>query len=192
MTLSTVDVWEGFSGRLREFIRRRLPANDDPDDVLQDVFLKVHASVDSVRDQDRLAAWLYRLTKNTLIDHYRKRRDEGLDFDVPAIEYDDDEERHAERLIASYVGELVDALPVKYRKALILTEFEGLTQREAAERLGLSVSGAKSRVQRGKALLRQQMLECCHFEFDRRGRVIDYRAREACCTNDETSFNSRS
>ena len=65
--------------------------------------------------------------------------------------------------------------------ALVLTEFEGLTQVEMAEELGLSVSGAKSRVQRARAMLRDDLLECCHFEFDRLGHVIDYEPRPRCC-----------
>ena len=56
----------------------------------------------------------------------------------------------------------------------MLTEFEGLTQKAAAEHIGLSLSGMKSRVQRGRAQLRGKILECCHIEFDRRGGVADY------------------
>ena len=50
-----------------------------------------------------------------------------------------------------------------------------------AERLGLSLSGAKSRVQRAREKLKQQLLECCHFELDRRGHIIDYQPRCQCC-----------
>ncbi len=76
------------------------------------------------------------------------------------------------------------------RQALILTEYQGLTQRELAERLGLSFSGAKSRVQRAREKLKQQLLECCHFELDRRNHILDYQPRchrcetVACCTDE--------
>jgi len=78
---------------------------------------------------------------------------------------------------------MVDSLPADYRQALILTEYEGLTQRELAERLGLSFSGAKSRVQRAREKLKIMLLDCCHFEFDRLGKVIDYQPKCACCAN---------
>src|SRR2546423_8933278 len=77
---------------------------------------------------------------------------------------------------------MVDSLPADYREALYLTEYQGLTQRELAERLGLSFSGAKSRVQRAREKLKQMLLECCHFELDRRGHVIDYQPRCAYCS----------
>ena len=72
---------------------------------------------------------------------------------------------------------MIDALPEPYREAIILTELEGLTQKELGERLGISLSGAKSRVQRGREQLKQALVDCCKFEFDRRGRVIDCEPR---------------
>ena len=83
---------------------------------------------------------------------------------------------------------MVESLPDDYRQALLLTEYEGLTQRELAERLGLSVSGAKSRVQRAREKLKEMLLDCCHFEFDRLGRVIDYQPKYACFTNQECKW----
>lgn len=90
-------------------------------------------------------------------------------------------DRAAEQQIAAFVAGLVDGLPEHYRQAVRLSEIEGHAQREVADRLGLSLSGAKSRVQRGRAILRERLLECCHVELDRRGHVIDFRPRVACC-----------
>jgi RNA polymerase sigma-70 factor (ECF subfamily) len=76
---------------------------------------------------------------------------------------------------------MVDRLPEPYREAIILTEYEGRTQKELAEYLGISLSGAKSRVQRAREKLKIMLLECCYFEFDRRGKVIDYHSRSEPC-----------
>jgi RNA polymerase sigma-70 factor, ECF subfamily len=84
-----------------------------------------------------------------------------------------------------YVKKLVDNLPNEYREALLLTEYEGLNQRELAERLGISISGAKSRVQRAREKVRLMLLDCCHFQFDRRGRIIDYESNRGCCVNQD-------
>jgi hypothetical protein len=67
------------------------------------------------------------------------------------------------------VAAMMDALPDAYREALRLTEYEGLSQKELSERLGISFSGAKSRVQRARAKLKQELLACCHFQFDQAG-----------------------
>jgi RNA polymerase sigma-70 factor (ECF subfamily) len=82
-----------------------------------------------------------------------------------------------EELKASF-RRMIYSLPEPYREAVVLTELDGLTQQELANRLGISLSGAKSRVQRGRAQLKQMLDECCTFEFDRRGKVIGCEPRE--------------
>lgn len=82
---------------------------------------------------------------------------------------------------------LIDRLPDGQREALVLTEFEGLTQTEAAGRLGISVSGAKTRVQRAREQLKSLLLDCCHVELDRRGGINEYRARRGACGNCRTA-----
>jgi RNA polymerase sigma-70 factor, ECF subfamily len=77
---------------------------------------------------------------------------------------------------------MVDALPNAYREALRLTEYEGLSQKQLSTQLGISFSGAKSRVQRARAKIKQQLLDCCHFQLDHAGRIIDYQPHCACCS----------
>lgn len=173
---TTADVWEGFRSRLRGFIGARVGSPEDVEDILQDVFVKVHTGIGTVRDETRLTSWLYRVTRNAIVDHYRRRRpsDRLPDFLPDAVEPDDAAEE-----LAPFMRELVEQLPDPYREALTLTELRGLTQHAMGERLGLSASGAKSRVQRGRAMLRSALLECCHVELDTRGHVIDYEVRGA-------------
>ena len=82
-----------------------------------------------------------------------------------------------------FIRGAVAGLPEPYREALLLTEYEGLTQQQLAERVGISLSGAKSRVQRGREKLKQILLDCCHVELDRRGGIIDYQGQCDCCAN---------
>jgi RNA polymerase sigma-70 factor (ECF subfamily) len=180
VTITTENVWREFSDRLRGFIGKRVSSPADADDLLSEVFVKVHTRIDTLEDEARLAPWLYQITRNTLTDHYRQRPVTPTSLDgVDSTSVEDDYDAAA--LISSSLRDLVDRLPDKYREALVLTEFEGLSQVEMAGRLGLSVSGAKSRVQRARAMLRDRLLECCHFEFDRLGHVIDYEPRPRCC-----------
>ena len=72
----------------------------------------------------------------------------------------------------------VARLPSPYREALTLTEIEGLTQRAAADLLGVSLSGMKSRVQRGREKLRELLEACCRIGLDARGRVIGCEPRD--------------
>jgi RNA polymerase sigma-70 factor, ECF subfamily len=73
---------------------------------------------------------------------------------------------------------MLNYLPEKYREAVRFADLEGMTQIELANRLGLSLSGAKSRVQRGREQLKALLMECCQFEFDCRGKVIDYECKK--------------
>ncbi len=189
MTATTADVWEAFRSRLYGYIRARSRSPDDAEDILQEVFVKIHRRIETLDDDARLTSWLYRVTHNAIVDHYRKFRPIPV-ADPPASPCYDDEGPTPEQMLAPFLGELVEVLPDRYREALRLTEFEGLTQREMGFRLGLSASGAKSRVQRGRAMLRDQLLACCQVELDSRGHVIEYSPRrsdpwpEGCPCND--------
>ncbi len=172
MTASTEEVWTAFHQRLSSYIRARSRSDQDAEDILQDVFVKVHQRLGSLEDETHLSSWLFRVTHNTIIDHYRKNRPVPTD-EEPAMVVADDVPV-AEQTLAPFLRELIAGLPGSYRDALVLTELEGLTQAEMGQRLGLSASGAKSRVQRGRAMVREQLLDCCHVQLDRRGHVIDY------------------
>jgi RNA polymerase sigma-70 factor (ECF subfamily) len=171
MTIEVETAWADLSSRLRKFIRSRVGDEATADDLLQDVFLKISRRGDDWENSRHLEAWLFRVARNAVIDHYRTRR-ENVEFDdVFADENAADPECYDE--LKSGFRRMVDELPEMYRNAIVLTEFEGLSQVELAERLGISVSGAKSRVQRARKELRKMLEDCCRFEFDRRGRVID-------------------
>jgi RNA polymerase sigma-70 factor, ECF subfamily len=182
MIVTTENLWEAFHTKLQQFILKRVPDEQNAEDILQEVFLKIHARIGTLRDEEKLQSWMYSITRNTIADYYREQKatvelpDSLLLPEEPLIGED-----VVKELIPS-VKEMVDSLPDEYREALILTEYEGLTQRELAERLGLSFSGAKSRVQRAREKLKTMLLDCCHFEFDRLGKVIDYQPKCGCCS----------
>jgi len=198
MYTTTERVWETFHVPLQQFIRHRVSDDATAEDLLQDVFLKIHQRVETLKDVKKLESWIYTLTRNAIIDYYRSTRP-TTSLDVPeALQLPEDlpDEDVVSELFPS-VRAMVMSLPAQDRQALILTEYQGLTQKELAERLGLSVSGAKSRVQRARNKLKQQLLDCCHFELDRRGHVIDYQARCACCSTgacyaEESALQTRS
>ncbi|MCP3677103.1 MAG: RNA polymerase sigma factor SigZ [Deltaproteobacteria bacterium] len=181
MAVTTKTVWEDFRESLKGFISARVQNQDDAEDILQDVFFKIHTRIDTLKDEDRLPSWIYQITRNSIIDYYRGRK---VTIELPETIRAADEKPSvtASTEIASYVKPLIEGLPEKYREAITLTDIKGMTQKELSENLGLSFSGTKSRVQRARGKLREELLECCHFEFDRRGAVISYQARNNSCT----------
>ena len=173
-------LWERYCCRLLAFIRSRIADESEAEDILQEVFLRIHRSL-CCQGWNKPDGWIYQITRNLIIDHYRSRRETvEVDETVPAPEAASREDDPVTRLALS-LRETIEALPEPYRQALVLTEYDGLSQKELAARVGISLSGAKSRVQRAREKLRDMLLTCCHFELDRRGRIIDYYKRCCCC-----------
>lgn len=171
--------WNELAARLREFIRRRVSDAADAEDILQDTFLKLARRAHELPEPAKLQGFLYRIARNAIIDHYRTRKETVAVPETLMAETDSATDEW-ETLKAS-LRRMIHSLPERYREAIQLTEMEGLPQVALARRLGISVSGAKSRVQRGRQLLKEMLLECCEFEFDRRGRVHECVPRGKDC-----------
>jgi RNA polymerase sigma-70 factor, ECF subfamily len=191
MVTITEQAWEAFHAPLHQFIRRRVADEAAAEDLLQEVFLKIHQQGANLRDARRMESWIYQIARNLIIDYYRSHHhrltalDDGEVLDLPEEFPDDDIVSE----LLPCVRAMVLALPEQDRQALILTEYQGLTQKELGERLGLSFSGAKSRVQRARERLKQELLACCHFELDRRGHILDYQPRCNCCDDASPTAN---
>ena len=184
MALNTESIWEAFHTPLHGFIRRRVSDEMVSEDLLQEIFLKIHQHGDELQDVKKLESWIYQITRNAIIDFYRSARPTSS-LDTPEVlgmpEELPDDDIVSELLPC--IRAMVSSLPEQDRQAIVLTEYQGLTQKEFGDRVGLSFSGAKSRVQRARDKLKQQLLACCHFELDRRGHVINYQSRCQCCSS---------
>jgi len=194
MMNETQAIWTEFGARLRGFIAPRVGNEADADDILQEVFLRIHRYRTTVERDDRLVPWLFQVTRNAIADFYRapERRREvpagnagDIEFDrgdsVPGPDEPDAPTSQTWRELAACLRPMIDRLPPGYREAVALVDLGGVPQREAAERAGLSVSGMKSRVQRGRQALRGLLDDCCRLELDAGGRVTDYQPWGAAC-----------
>lgn len=166
--------WLELRGRLVGFVARRVERND-VDDVVQEVLLRIQRGLPRLRDGDRFGPWVYRIARNTITDHLRAR-DPGLFVD-PEVADESAAEADEPHELVGCVAPFVARLPTLYRQAITLTELEGLTQDEAAAMVGVSLSGMKSRVQRGRRQLRAMLESCCRLDQDARGRVIGWERR---------------
>lgn len=164
------------AARLRPFVARRV-SPCDTDDVLQEIFLRVQRGLATIRDDERFGAWVYQIARSAIADQRRTRARHPLAGEDPPEEVapagDEEEGGSAKDVLARAVVPFVAMLPSPYRQAITLTELEGLSQKEAADMLGISLPAMKSRVQRGRARLRQLLDECCVIALDARGRVVE-------------------
>ena len=176
-----VDLWADLGARVRRFVGRRVNDPHAADDIAQDVMLKVQAQLDTLPPEEKLPAWVLAVARNAVIDHYRARavRDHADIAEVePADDAADDERLAAIRDLTPCLLRMIEQLPEPYREAMRLADMEGLSQQEVADRTGISLSGAKSRVQRARQQLREAINDCCRVERDSRGNVVDYETTE--------------
>ena len=171
---TTSFVWKQLSSALRQFIRRRAPDEHVADDLLQEAFLRIHRNLGTLNEADRLAPWVYEIARNVIHDYYRKSQSTTVALDDADVDDESDDSLSQIRCRAGdWLDELIRQLPEPYREAVQLAEIEGLPQQAVADRLGLSLSGGKSRIQRGRAMFKEILDQCCTFEFDRRGNLMD-------------------
>ena len=180
MNATLEHIWHEFAEKLGQFIRARVTDPATAEDIRQDVFVKIQKRLGQLQDPAKLQGWIYLIARNAIVDHYRTRKETVEVPDTLPVE-PNEKDGEVEELKGAF-RRMIYSLPDPYREAVVMTEFDGLTQQQLADRLGISLSGAKSRVQRGRAQLKQMLDECCTFEFDRRGRVIDCtpRAKGGC------------
>lgn len=175
-------IWEQFSNPLKSFIKRRVKDNQDVEDILQNVFCKILSNIGSLRGTDKVYAWIYKIARNSIIDFYRAQK---FEIDMPELSdnivNDIEDESTDNKEIAQCLKAMIMYLPEEYKQALILTEFENLTQKALSEKMGISLPGAKSRVQRARTKLKKMLLDCCQLELDRRGNIIDYKHKCSDC-----------
>ena len=182
MALCIAEILEESRIPLRNFIRKRVANEEDVNDILQDVSIKLLSNIDKLFDSQKINAWIYKITRNAITDYYRKNHN-YMEFDSLPVELSvvPDEDFSSNHEIASCLKNMVNNLPGKYKEAIILTAFENHTIKEYSEMAGISLSGAKSRVQRARCLLKEVVFKCCSLEFDRLGNIINYKKRSSDC-----------
>jgi RNA polymerase sigma-70 factor (ECF subfamily) len=166
-------IWNDYYEQLKRFVSNRIDNQTDAEDIVQQVFIKINDHIDDLKDEQKLSSWIYQIARNSMVDYFRKEKWSGeLSAHLHTIdEYEEPD--MAQEVIACFES-VIQQLPEKYKEALELSELKGISQKELSEQLGISYSGAKSRVQRGREMLKELLTGCCHIESDRYGNIIDF------------------
>lgn len=181
--------WQELRESLSRYVRTRVDANA-ADDLVHDILVRVLQNEDKLAHVDNPLAWIYTVAKNVIADHYRRQSRIHPASGLDNLEIEDGRvESLPESLDVNFTAclrPLIDRLQPKYKEALLLTDINQAKQTEAAEEIGISLSGMKSRVQRARTQLKKELLACCSIEVDRFGRPIDYKVKEntdldSCC-----------
>ena len=173
------NIWHEYHKKLLLFIKQRTN-NDIADDILQEVFIKIYTQINSLKDEKKLESWLFQITRNTIIDYYRSK---VITKDLPDWLEEKSTKIEAEihKELASCLEPMIKILPDKYKKAIQLSEIEGKTQKDVAKIESISLSGAKSRIQRGRKLLKDVLSQCCQIELNHNNQLISYENKDNKC-----------
>jgi RNA polymerase sigma-70 factor (ECF subfamily) len=183
-TITFNEIWLKFSHPVKDFIRNQTHNADVTDDILQEVFIKIHQNLPLLRDEERVAGWIFQIARNTVLNYFRaqKKQLENQEFHLQQPEGESHfKENDLNEIVGIWLEEFKKDLDPKYQEALQLVDIEGITQVELARRLGISVSGAKSRVQRGREQLKQKLIGCCPVKTDQYGNILEIQNRNGDC-----------
>ena len=176
------ELWSGFNEKLFRYIESQVKNPYDAEDILQDVFVKIFRGIGQLENQEAIKPWIYRVTKNTIIDFYKKKKDVSV---APEVLYLVEEETgDADNMnedIYKCIESMLFQIPDKYQAVYEMHKKKEMKHREIAEELDISVSASKVRLKRAKDMFREKLLECCDFEVDNYGNIIDYEEKGKCC-----------
>ncbi len=186
--MEIVTIHNQFHKLLRNYISKRVNDKTDTDDILQEVFIKIAAKLNSINDTEKLKSWIFTITRNTIIDYYRKNSntkkiaitEKMMDESEEEIDFD------TTKGLDKCLNGFIQKLPEEYRDVIIDSEIKGIKQKDLAEKYNLAYPSLRSRVQRGRLRLKEMLLTCCSIELDNRGNVIDVKSKNSCndaCSN---------
>ena len=161
--------WRQYQAEIRSFLVNRAGSAFDADDLLQEIFLKALLLGKDFCLIDNPRAWLFHVARNSLIDRLRLSKaqvplpDDLCEQAVSGVEPVD--------LLSHCLPRVLSELSADDREAVLLCDMQGMTQKDYALRLGLSLPAAKSRLQRARLRLRSRLAEACQVSFDERGKV---------------------
>ncbi|WP_108801929.1 sigma-70 family RNA polymerase sigma factor [Aquimarina sp. Aq107] len=166
-------IWIDLHEELYKFILGKMKDEQIAKDIHQEVFLKIQTKIHQLKHTSKLTSWVYQITRNTIIDYFRKANNKNVsisDLEIPQTDTNSFDYKN----LTSCINQKIENLSSLHKEAIILTAFKNYSQKELAEHLKISYSGTKSRVQKAKEILRENILNCPNVESDSTGKLIDF------------------
>jgi len=177
--------WKNIESDLKGFVYKRVKDKALTEDIVHDVFLKVQDKIPQLRENEKIFGWIYQITRNTIVDHYRRNTKT-----VNAVDIDwESSPPNFNECVSGVISRLIPTLPDKYRIPLEMTELQEVSQLEVARNLGLSYTAAKARVQRARKMLKEKIDEVLFVKTDGYGNVILCQNRKNCCRHESITDN---
>ncbi|CAM4375653.1 sigma-70 family RNA polymerase sigma factor [Zobellia nedashkovskayae] len=177
MKLDTQAIWIDLNEELYKFILGKVKDEQTAKDIHQEVFLKIETKIYQLKHSSKITSWVYTITRNTIIDYFRKAKNQNIaigDLDIPETARDNFEYAN----LSNCINSKIDSLSAEHKEAIVLTSFKNYSQKELAKHLKISYSGTKSRVQKAREILKDNILDCPNVVSDSSGKIIDFEKNE--------------
>ena len=176
--MSIEQIISKFRKELFGYVRKYIKDEDAAKDVHQEILIKIFTHYQSLKNRERLKPWIYRIARNSITDHFR--RNKTFFSDLPENIGDYEIPKTSEDELIPCIKPFLKQLKPSYQEALAFTDLGNNTQKELAEKLNISYSGAKSRVQRARLQLRTLFEQCCQIEADKYGSILSVTQKSGC------------
>ncbi|MFD0978003.1 sigma-70 family RNA polymerase sigma factor [Salinimicrobium gaetbulicola] len=170
------EVWVLYKDALRNYIFKIVKDHDMANELSHEVLMKVYSSCCSGRPILNIRSWLFQIAYNTCMDHFKRS---GKTTELQG-DFAEPESSEIFSNASEFVLPLLKLLPKKYSEPLELADIKGLSQQEVADKLNLSLTATKSRVQRARKLLKDQITECVNLEVDPSGQLTAFKVKGSC------------
>ena len=178
IAMTSAQIWADYSQNVLQYFLAKTRNEHDAQDLRQEVFLKVHAHLGTIREEEKVQHWLSVISRNALMDYWKR---EKRSFDEHELRAQLENDRLLDHAAEQCVNHMIDTLPGQYGAPLRLSDIEGEKQADVANKLNLSVSGAKSRIQRARRLLKEAITTCCHIDLNSRNELVDADCHNPAC-----------
>lgn len=173
--------------RFLTFLEKKVGNRQDAEEILQAAFVGSLSKADQIRDSEKVIAWFYRLLRNAVIDHYRRKAASQRLLETFARElmaHDESPDPGMENVICACVNDLVAALKPEYAELVTNVDLKGVDLSSVADSLGIEPGNARVRLHRGRKALRRELERTCRT-------CATHGCLDCTCGNDKDLTESR-
>ncbi|MEQ8474050.1 MAG: sigma factor-like helix-turn-helix DNA-binding protein [Marinoscillum sp.] len=167
-------IWSKYETHLFNFTREKVDSVESAQDILQEVAVKFSTALKN-GSIEKHESWLFQVTRNTIADYYRR------EFKKPATQADFPVAEAYDPCVCDLAGFVIQHyLPAKYGQPLFMADIEKIPQKEVAERLNISLTATKSRIQRARKMLKDRLEDCVAITYRANGSISDFHLKSGC------------
>ena len=168
------EIWKNHQDALAAYVIKITGSTENAEDITQEVLIKVHKSCCSEIEIKNLRSWLFQIAYNATLDFHKQRKTAHLPLQGVAPEKDIYQE------LSVYLEPLIDFLPSKYALPLRLSDVRGMKQQDVADKLNISLTATKSRIQRARKMLKDEIHTCFHLKECSSSGLMDFELKTSC------------